>query len=80
MRCAACDKILNEFELTRRFSESNEFVDMCMSCSRFLEEDDITVQGNLDYAHLSDIEEGFYVEDGTVDYHSGSEQGDEEVW
>ena len=81
MRCAACDKILNDFELTRRFSESNEFVDMCLSCSKFLEEDDITVQGNLNFAHLSDIEEGFYVENGPVDYHAGTEYGEEDdLW
>jgi hypothetical protein len=72
--------MLNEYELTRKFTGSGEFVDLCGNCSRFLIEDDVTIEGNLDYAHLSDMEESYDVEDGELDSYSGTEQGDEELW
>ena len=80
MRCVACNKMLNEYELTRKFTGSGEFVDLCGNCSRFLIEDDVTIEGNLDYAHLSDMEESYDVEDVELDSYSGAEQGDEELW
>ena len=80
MRCVACDKILTDYELTKKFSGSGEFVDMCNECSRFLVEDDLTAVGNVDYATLSDLEEIRDVEDGTLDYDTRREQGDEGWW
>ena len=80
MRCGACDKIMTNYELTKKFSSSGEFVDMCNECSRFLVEDDLTAIGNVDYATLSDLEEIKDVEDGALDYGAGTEQGDEESW
>ena len=80
MRCVACDKILTDYELTKKFSGSGEFVDMCNECSRFLVEDDLTAIGNIDYASLSDLEEIRDVEDGTLDYDTRREQGDEGWW
>lgn len=80
MRCVACDKILTDYELTKKFSGSGEFVDMCNECSRFLVEDDLTAIGNIDYASLSDLEEIHDVEDGTLDYDTRREQGDEGWW
>ncbi len=32
MKCQACDKILSTQEATRRFKESNSFVDLCNKC------------------------------------------------
>ena len=32
MRCLACQRILSDFEATRRYSESQEFLDLCDSC------------------------------------------------
>lgn len=32
MKCQCCDKILSTQEATRRFKESNTFVDMCNKC------------------------------------------------
>jgi hypothetical protein len=43
-------------------------------------EDDLTAVGNVDYATLSDLEEIRDVEDGTMDYGAGTEQGDEGWW
>jgi hypothetical protein len=80
VRCVACDKIMTDYELTKKFSGSGEFVDMCNECSRFLVEDDLTAVGNIDYASLSDLEEIRDVEDGTLDYDTRREQGDEGWW
>ncbi len=38
MRCVACDKIMTDYELTKKFSSSGEFVDMCNDCRRLLVE------------------------------------------
>lgn len=80
MRCKACDKIMTNYELTKKFSGSGEFVDMCNECSRFLVDDDLTAMGNIDYADLSDLEEIRYVEDEYLDYATGTEHGDEGEW
>jgi phage FluMu protein Com len=43
VRCVACNKILNDYELTRKFTGSGEFVDLCNGCGKFLIEDDVTL-------------------------------------
>jgi hypothetical protein len=40
----------------------------------------LPIEGNLDYAHLADVEELYDVEDGTMDYYSGTEYGEEDLW
>lgn len=80
MRCVACDKVLSNYELTKKFSGSGEFVDMCNECSRFLVDDDLTAVGNLDYADLYDLEEIKYVADEQLDYDTRTEYGDEGEW
>lgn len=32
MRCLACDKNLNDYESTRRYSKSKQFIDLCNHC------------------------------------------------
>ena len=32
MKCLACDRILTDFEATRKFHQSKEFVDLCNHC------------------------------------------------
>jgi hypothetical protein len=80
MRCKACDKIMTDYELTKKFGGSGEFVDLCNECSRFLADDDLTAIGNLDYADLYDLEEIKYVEDGSLDYDTRTEYRDEGEW
>lgn len=80
MRCKACDKILSDYELTKKFSGSGEFVDLCNECSRFLADDDLTAFGNLDYADLYDLEELRYVEDEQLDYYADAERRDDGEW
>jgi hypothetical protein len=39
MRCKACDKALSDFESTRKYPESNEYVDLCNVCYATIQED-----------------------------------------
>jgi hypothetical protein len=71
---------MTNYELTKKFSGSGEFVDMCNECSRFLADDDLTTVGNIDYADLYDLEEIKYVEDEQLDYATRTEYGDEGEW
>jgi hypothetical protein len=32
MRCLACNVLLTDFEATRRYTQSREFVDLCTHC------------------------------------------------
>lgn len=32
MRCKACDKMLSDYESTRRSIDSDEFIDLCNTC------------------------------------------------
>lgn len=34
MKCLSCDKILSSYESTRRFTDGNNFVDLCNNCFR----------------------------------------------
>ena len=43
-RCAACNKILSEYEQSIKGAESNEYLDMCLDC---LKTTDITCLGDL---------------------------------
>jgi len=67
VRCIACDKILNDFELTKKYASSGQFIDMCNRCSAFLSDDHVLVEGNVSYASIADLEELAYVEDGEMD-------------
>jgi len=80
MRCKACDKIMSNYELTKKFDGSGEFVDLCNECSRFLVDDDLTAMGNLDYADLYDLEEIKDVEYESLDSYTRAEQTDEGEW
>ncbi len=80
MRCKACDKIMSNYELTKKFDGSGEFVDLCNECSRFLADDDITTVGNVDYADLYDLEEIRDVEDEPLDYYPTPDTGDGNEW
>ena len=39
MRCLACNKVLSEFESTRRSLMSGDFMDLCNKCYSNIEED-----------------------------------------
>lgn len=35
MRCTCCNRLLNDFEATRRHAITNEFLDICNKCFTF---------------------------------------------
>lgn len=53
MRCKACNKVLSNFELTRKGKESDEFVDLCNECYTYVS-DDVQVIENYNYMDLQD--------------------------
>ena len=39
MRCLACNKILNDFEATRKSATTGKYVDLCNHCFHNVEQD-----------------------------------------
>lgn len=56
MRCCACDRVLNEFELTLKL-HSGHFADMCRTCYSvsFADEDDYADIGINNENDMQDI-------------------------
>ena len=48
MRCLACQRVLSDFEATRRYAESQEFVDLCDVCFE-------CVRGSFDVTERADL-------------------------
>ena len=61
MRCMACDVELTDYEATRRYAISKEFVDLCNRCFA-VSLDDGDVIDRDDLRTLADIEEMIYYE------------------
>ena len=54
MRCIACDKLLSEFECTRRSIQTGEFMDLCNKCYSNIE-DDVPALSREELGTLADI-------------------------
>ena len=39
MRCIACNKLLNDFESTRKSATTGEYLDLCNTCFHQVEQD-----------------------------------------
>ena len=52
MRCRSCDVALTDFESTRKFVETGEFVDLCNSCFKGLGE--VAVRERFDLMEAAD--------------------------
>jgi len=50
MRCLSCNNPLNDLEATRRYTESQEFIDLCNKCFGYIKED-------IDYSERDDLSE-----------------------
>jgi hypothetical protein len=58
MRCLSCNVALTDSEATRKFRESEEFVDLCNHCFHLSDfDDDTIIHSNLDDS--SDEEENY---------------------
>ena len=76
MRCIACDVELTDYEATRRYAASREFVDLCNNCSA-VSLYDVAVIDREDLRTLADIEEMIYHEqDWELDIGTGTVDGD----
>jgi hypothetical protein len=76
MRCIACDVELTDYEATRRYAVSREFVDLCNNCSA-VSLYDVAVIDREDLRTLADIEEMIYHEqDWDLDIGTGTVDGD----
>ena len=39
MRCSCCDRLLNDFESTRKSQSTGEYLDMCNKCYSLVQQD-----------------------------------------
>jgi len=76
MRCIAFVVELTDYEATRRFAVSQEFVDLCNKCFA-VSLDDGDVIDRADLRTLADLEEMLYHEqDWDLDIRTGTVDGD----
>ena len=76
MRCIACDVELTDYEATRRFAVSQEFIDLCNRCAA-VSLNDSDVVDRVDLRTLADLEEMVYHEqDWELDIRTGTVDGD----
>ena len=47
MKCLSCDRILSDFEATRKYP-SNEYIDLCNSCFK-------TIKQDIEYSERMDL-------------------------
>lgn len=64
MRCLACQRVLSDFEATRRYTESQEFVDLCDNCYE-------CVKGEFEVSERADLRK--FDELGDISYGSDDE-------
>ncbi len=55
-RCRACDTRMNEFEMTRKYADSGEFVDLCNHCFS-------TIRDQVDVLERAEFENEIVEED-----------------
>lgn len=48
MRCQCCDRMLNDFESTRRLKSTGEFADLCNKC--------VSDMGGMEFIVRTDLE------------------------
>ena len=76
MRCIACDVELTDYEATRRFAVSQEFIDLCNRCAA-VSLNDSDVVDRVDLRTLADLEEMIYHEQyWELDIRTGTVDGD----
>ena len=54
MRCIACNKLLTDFESSRKSVHTGEYIDMCTDCYKHIR-DDVSVIENNNLLHINDI-------------------------
>lgn len=64
MRCYCCNKILSDFEATRKSVHTNEYLDMCNKCYATVSDDLLTYERT----DLYDEDEDYEGDEGVSDY------------
>lgn len=68
MHCLCCNKILSDYEATRRHATTKEFIDMCNHCYGTISNDVLAIE-RQDLRHEDDDDlDGLLYEDNTFDY------------
>lgn len=66
MRCSCCDRVLNDYESTRKNRATGEYLDMCNKCSSFVEDSIETIdRSDLSEGDIPD-EETFFGDDSAT--------------
>ena len=70
MRCLACNKVLNDFEATRKSATTGEYVDLCNHCFHNVEFDIDSLERE-DLRDANDIEDELELNDLQGDLFDG---------
>lgn len=54
MRCICCNKLLTDFESSRKSLNTGEYLDMCTDCYKHIR-DDVDVIENNNLLHIQDV-------------------------
>lgn len=54
MRCKACDKVLTEYEMTRKSKKTKEYIDLCNNCYKYIQTD-VQVVDKPELLTLNDV-------------------------
>ena len=47
MRCISCNDLMNDYESSRRYRNTNNFLELCVSCSSYVSEIEIDARTDL---------------------------------
>jgi hypothetical protein len=53
MRCVSCNEALTDYEATRKYAETNEYLDLCVLCSSQID-DGLIISDRIDLKSNSD--------------------------
>ena len=63
MRCSCCNNLLTDYESTIKSVNTNQFLDMCLTCLKTVK-DDILYKDRVDLLSSSDIDDlDIYLDD-----------------
>lgn len=70
MHCTACDKLLTDYEATRKDAHTFKFIDLCKTCFEdvkpfvsVIDRKDLITEADLDHDDDDDLDSGVSLED-----------------
>ena len=74
MRCCACNRLLNDFESTRKSKTTGEYLDLCNKCFGTVQQDLATdIRSDLPEDEVPDDELDFGELDSQIDWYNDEE-------